>query len=203
MPRRYVQTARAEAAQATRRAILDAARATLLGDSALTVGVGEIAARAGVARSTVYAIFGSRAGLLAELSDDVLFGAGLGPVIDAYKDPDPVRAIERSMVAASRMFAADREAFARMQVLAQIDPEAAVPVERSDRDRQAGMDDLGRRLEAAGRLRDGVSPQRAAQVLSVLTTFHAWDQLATQRGLDADAAAEVLLAVARATVIAD
>ena len=203
MPRTYVQTARADAAQATRRAILDAAHATLLGDGPLTVGVGDIASRAGVARSTVYAIFGSRAGLLAELSDDVLHGAGLGPVIDAYKDPDPVRAIERSMVAASRMYAADREAFARMQVLARIDPEAAVPVERSDRDRQAGMDDLGRRLEAAGRLRDGVTPERAAQVLSVLTTFQAWDELTTQRGLGADAVAAVLLSVVRAAVIAD
>jgi AcrR family transcriptional regulator len=201
MPRKYVQTARADASQATRRAILDAARATLLGDGPLTVGIGEIAGRAGVARSTVYAIFGSRAGLLAELSDDVLHGAGLGPVIDAYRDPDPVRAIDRSFLAASHMYAADREAFARLQVLASIDPEAAVPVERSDGDRRAGMDDLGRRIEAAGRLRDGVTPERAAQVLSVLSTFHAWDELATQRGLDPDAAAEVLLGTVRATLM--
>ena len=57
-----------------------------------TVGVGEVASRAGVARSTIYSIFGSRAGLLHELFDDVLYGAGLGAVIDAYRDPDPVRA---------------------------------------------------------------------------------------------------------------
>jgi AcrR family transcriptional regulator len=203
MPRRYVQTARAEAAQETRRAILDAARATLLGDGPLTVGIGEIAARSGVARSTVYAIFGSRAGLLAALSDDVLHGAGLDEVIDAYFDPDPVRAIERSFHAATRMFAADREAFARMQVLAKIDPEAAGPVEASDRDRQGGMDELGRRLEAAGRLRAGIDPVAAARMLSVLTTFGAWDELANKRGLDPEAVAEVLLAMARAAVIAD
>jgi hypothetical protein len=124
-------------------------------------------------------------------------------VIEAYRDPDPVQAIERSMLAASRMYAADREAFARLLVLARIDPEAAVPVERSDRDRQAGMDDLGRRLEAAARLRPGVTPDLAAQMLSVLTTFQAWDELTTQRGLVADAAAAVLTAMARATVIAD
>jgi hypothetical protein len=65
------------------------------------------------------------------------------------------------------------------------------------------MDDLGRRLEAAGRLREGVTAERAALVLSVLTTFHAWDELATQRGLDAEAAAGVLVAMAGAALLAD
>ena len=113
------------------------------------------------------------------------------------------RSIERSLHAATRMYAADREAFARIEVLAKVDPEAAGPVERSDGDRRAGMDDLGRRLQAAGRLRAGVDPESAAQMLSVLTTFQAWDELVTKRGLDPDACADVLFAMARAAVISD
>lgn len=202
MPRKYVQTARAEAARETRQAILDAARATLLGDGTLTVGVGEIAGRAGVARSTVYAIFGSRAGLLAELADDVLHRAGLDAVIEAAGDPDPVLALERSLRASSRMYAADRDALARLLILASIDPEAAGPIERSNRDRRGGMDHLAGRLAAADRLRPGVEPTQAADVLCTITTFWSWDELATNRGLDADAAAEALLEMARSALLA-
>jgi AcrR family transcriptional regulator len=202
MPRRYVQAARAEAALATRRAILDAARAILLESGPLTVGVGEIAARAGVARSTVYATFGSRAGLLAALADDVLHAAGLDAVIGAYRDPDPVLALETSLLASSRMYAADRDAFARLLVLASVDPEAAAPVERSEGDRQAGMDHLARRLAQGGRQRAGVEPPEAAAILAVLTSFGSWDELATRRGLGGEAAAAVLLRMARDTVLA-
>jgi AcrR family transcriptional regulator len=202
MPRRYVQRARAEAALQTRRQVIDAARAALLADGRLELAVGDVAEAAGVARSTVYAAFGSRAGLLAALSDDTLHRAGLGDVIAAYRLPDAVEAVERSLAASSHMYAAGHRVFSRMMALAQVDPEAAAPIARSQRDRGAGMADLAARLAAQGRLRPGVSPERAADVLWLLTGFAAFDELHAGRNLNARACADVLVGIARAAVIA-
>src|SRR6476619_4488404 len=61
--RRYEQRRRAEDAEKTRQRIVDAVLERLRAAPAEPVAIEKIAAMAGVARSTVYAIFGSRAGL--------------------------------------------------------------------------------------------------------------------------------------------
>jgi AcrR family transcriptional regulator len=197
MSRRYVQRARADAAQETRRQILDAARAELLAGSRLTFAVGEIAARAGVARSTVYAAFGSRAGLIRALADDTLKRAGLDAVIAGYQRPEAVSAMEQSLAASCRMYAAEHPVFRRLHVLAQVDPEAAGPLGQSHGDRAVGLTDLTRRLAAQGHLRAGISPAMATDALWVLSGFWAFDDLATGRGRDVDSCAELLVAMAR------
>ena len=202
MSRRYVQRARAESARETRGQVLEAARAALLAEGRLELSVGEIAAAAGVARSTVYAAFGSRAGLLSALADETLHRAGLDVVIAEYRQPDAVTALERSLAASCRMYAADHVVFARLLVLARIDPDAAAPIARSQADRAAGMADLARRLEAQGRLRADMTPERATDVLWLLTGFWTFEELFTGRGLDADACTDVLLEIARATILA-
>jgi AcrR family transcriptional regulator len=201
MVRRYVQRARAESAQQTRRQILDAAREGLLDPGGMDVGLASIATRAGVARSTVYTTFGSRGALYAELADETLHRAGLDDVIGAFRDPDPVAALERSIGAACAMYAADRDAIARLLALGQVDPEAAEPLAQSDRDRRLGMDDLVRRLGEAGLLRPALDPDEGAAALSVLTGFWAYDELATGRGLGPAACTAVLVATARASVL--
>jgi AcrR family transcriptional regulator len=203
MVRRYVQTTRAESAQQTRRQILDAAREALLHEGGIDVGIGPIATRAGVARSTIYAIFGSRSGLLSELADDTVHRAGVDTVIAEYMQADPVAALERSLRASCRMYDADRDTFARLLVLGQVDADAAEPLARSDRDRRTGMNVLTARLAAAGKLRHDLDPTAAAHALSVLTTFWAFDELRSGRGLSADECGDVLVATARATLLAD
>lgn len=203
MPRRYVQRVRAEAAQQTRRAILDAARTVLLGEAGLELAVGAVAAEAGVARSTVYTAFESRAGLLAALANETLERAGLAEVIAQYRNPDAVEALERSLRASCRMYASEYPVLARLVVLAAVDPEAAAPLARSQQDRARGMADLAERLEAQGRLRPDLDVHAAADILWLLTGFGSFDELHSGRGLSADATADRLLRIARGVVIAE
>jgi AcrR family transcriptional regulator len=201
MSRRYVQRARAEAADRTRRDILDAARAAVLAEGRLEFGVGEVATSAGVARSTVYAAFGSRAGLLAALADDTLHRAGLEAVIAEYQRPDAVEALERSLQASCRMYAADHRVFTRLLMLREVDPDAVAPLARSLDDRALGMSSLAERLAAQGALQAGTTVQRATDVLWLLTSFWSFDELFSGRGLDADACAAILVGMARSTLL--
>jgi AcrR family transcriptional regulator len=203
MPRPYVQRARDEAAAETRRQVLAAARAAVLADGRLEFGVGEIAAAAGVARSTVYAAFGSRAGLLAALVDETLHRAGLETVIAEYQRPDPVDALDRSLLASCRMYAADHRVFARLLMLRAVDPDAVAPLARSLDDRAIGMASLAERLAAAHRLRLDLPEKQATDVLWVLTSFWTFDELFTGRGLDADGCARILIEMARSTLLVE
>jgi len=198
--RTYVQRARADAVAQTRRAILAATRTVLVSADRLDVSVGAIADAAGVARSTIYAAFGTRAGLLAALARKTLAGAGLGDVIAAYRQPDAVTAVESSIRANCRMYATDHLVLARLAALAAVDPEAAAPIKDLERERDAATADLAARLAAQGRLRPGLSVDRAAHVLSVVTSFSAFDELHARRGLDHDACADVLVDVVRSTL---
>jgi AcrR family transcriptional regulator len=202
MTRRYVQRARADAAQRTRERILETAREALVSAPRLDFNVGEIGASAGVARSTIYAAFGSRSGLLAAVANDALERAGLPEVIAEYRRPDPVEAVERSLRASCRMYAREQPVFARLLVLAAVDPDAAAPISRSQADRAMGMSVLAGRLAAAGRLRAGLTEARAADILWLATGFWAFDDLFSGRGLDAEAVAEALVRIVRSTVLA-
>jgi AcrR family transcriptional regulator len=88
MNRTYSSPLRAEQAQATRRRILDAARAQFLdaGWTATTVKV--IADAAAVAPATVYAVFGTKRAVLSALIDEAIAG-----VIPEPEDPDVWSAI--------------------------------------------------------------------------------------------------------------
>ena len=76
--RPYEQRLRARSAEETRRRILDAVYERLREAPAEPVSVERVARMAGVARSTVYLVFGSRAGLFDALGDDLLRQDGVG-----------------------------------------------------------------------------------------------------------------------------
>ena len=97
-PRRsYNQKARAESAQETRRRIIDVTRDLLTRAPLENVSLPAIAEAAEVARSTVYAIFGSREGLMVAVAEDLLDRGGFVRIGQALRGPDVVRAFEMSM----------------------------------------------------------------------------------------------------------
>ena len=64
-----------------------------------------------------------------------------------------------------------------------------------------GIARLARRLADQGHLRDDVSAKQATDVIWMLAGFDAFDQLYTDRGLSAKAAARTLVATAERTLL--
>jgi AcrR family transcriptional regulator len=201
--RKYEQRLRAESAEETRRRILDATYRRLRSAPAQPVSLDAVARDARVARSTVYAIFGSRAGLFDALTSDLWERSGYPKLVEATSDPDVLVNLRRGFLESTRMYATDRDVWRALFSMAQLDADAVGDsVKRADEHRARGMAWLARRLKRAGVLREGVGVQRAAGVLWILTSFDAADLLFTGRGLDADAAARTLLEMAERTLLA-
>lgn len=196
-PRRYDQRLRAEAADETRRRILDALYARLQERPAEPVSVEEIAQLARVARSTVYLIFGSRAGLFDALAAELFLTGEFALVEAASANPDGRESLRDAVLGGARMFAAHRDVFRVLYSMAQLDANAVGgAVQRLEAGRSAGMARLAERLAAQDLLRPGVTPEDAANMLWLLSSFDSFDVLYTGRGLSLDAVVELQTAMA-------
>jgi AcrR family transcriptional regulator len=195
--RQYEQRRRAEAADETRRRILDAAAARLRSAPSRPVGVDAVASDAGVSRSTVYLAFGSRAGLFDAVAADALQRAGHRRLVEAVVHPDARQALLRGLRAGTAMNAADPDVFRALFSMSALGEDVTGgTIRRWERTRGVGVARLARRLGEQGVLRPDVDDQEAADLLWVLTSFEAYDLLRARRGLDGTEAAEALFAAA-------
>jgi AcrR family transcriptional regulator len=200
--RRYEQRLRAQSAEETRRRVLDAVYDQLREAPAQPVSVERIARTAGVARSTVYASFGSRAGLFDAFAADLLERGGFRRVLDAVADRDPRVTVRAGITGGVHTFAAHRDVFRALVSMAELDPDAVGgAMQRSEQRRAKGMMSLARRLARAGALRQGLTAKQAADRLWVLTSFDAFDLLYSGRGRSARAVARVLVDMAGRSVL--
>ena len=184
--RRYDKRLRAQSADGTRRGILDAVRERLREAPSEPVSVDRVARMAGVARSTVYVIFGSRAGLFDAVGDDLLKRDAYARLLEAVALPDARESLRKGMRAGVDMFAQNRDLARALYSMAQLDADAVGgAVQRIEVNRTAGMKRLARRLREQDELLPGVTEAEAANVLWMLTSFDAFDQLYTGRGLSA------------------
>ena len=195
--RRYEQRQRAEDAQRTRQRVIDAVFEHLRAAPSEPVSVERIAAEAGVARSTVYAIFGSRAGLFDAVADALRERHGFERLAGVSYRPDARQAFRDGMRAATEMLAGDRDIQRALHSMAQLDQEAVGDAVRAaETNRSEAMGRIARGLEAQGELLPGITAEEAAHVLWVLTSFESFDLLYTGRGLSVDAIVELLTASA-------
>ena len=195
--RRYEQRLRAEAAEQTRRRILDAVYQRLHDAPTTPVSVEQVARAAGVSRSTVYLVFGSRAGLFDALTEDLWQRAGFQQVVDAVADPDARRHLRGGIAGGVRVFAAHRDVFRALFSMAELDADAVGgAIARIEENRAGGMTHLAQRLAEQDLLRADVSVDQAADLLWLLTSFDSFDQLYTGRKLSPGDTAELLVTAA-------
>ena len=191
--RRYEQRQRAEDAERTRRRIVDAILERLRAAPAEPVAIEKIAAMAGVARSTVYAIFGSRAGLFVAVGAHLQERTGYERLVEASHQPDAREALRGGLRAASEMLAADRDTWRALRSMAQLDQDAVGgAVQRWEDERAAAMTRIAGQLHEQDHLRPDVTPEEANDLLWVITSFESFDLLYTGRGLPLDTVVERL-----------
>jgi AcrR family transcriptional regulator len=198
--RRYRQTRRAERADETRRRILDAARASLERGPLGALRVEEVAREAGVARSTVYLLFGSRSGLFGALARELRDSAGFAALVAASRLPDALDNLRASQRAAVAMYARLPDLARALFTLAAIDPDGVAAVAAIEDGRRPGMRRLAELLSAQGYLRPGLSIEEAVDLLTVVTSFQSFDELYAGSGLSAETVADRLIALAERSV---
>ena len=195
--RKYEQRLRAEEAEQTRCRILDALYRRLREAPAEPVSVDQIARLARVARSTVYLVFGSRAGLFCALGADIMDRGGFAAVLEAAACPDAIEAMRSGIRAIAGMYASQRDVLRALHSMAQLDAEAVGGfVQKLDEGRALGIASRARRLAEQGALRAGVTEAEAANLLWLLTSFDAFDVLFTGRSQPAGQVADTLIATA-------
>jgi AcrR family transcriptional regulator len=201
MVRSYVQRERAESSAATRLRMIEAARSLLVEGEAPGLEISEVAERAGVARSTVYLSFGTRAAFLSSILDDSLSRAGFGRLREHAGLADAREAMDRVLAQTATMYATDHSVLRRMLLLARLDSEVAGDYQVRQQRRAEAVRGLARRLRRQRHLRTDVSIEAAASVLWVLTSFEAFDQLFSGWGLDAAACGERMAMMAHTALL--
>jgi AcrR family transcriptional regulator len=206
--RAYRSPLRAEQARATRRTIVEAARALFLERGYAGTTIDAVADRAGVSRKTVFTSVGGKAQLLKLAWDWALVG-----------DDEPVPMIERPVV--RRMMAAtDAEELLDLWVpfvaeiasriaglhgvlvaAADVDEDAAAIQERSEQDRLEGGRGFVGGLQAIGGLRSGLSVDEAAQVATTLMDPLPYERLVLGAGWSSENYVVWLRRVARASFL--
>jgi AcrR family transcriptional regulator len=178
-PRRYQLGQRQAAANETRARILSAARELLVSTSGFTsFSMEAVARQADVARMTVYHRFGSKAGLLEALMDDLAARGQMDGLADAFHQPEPLEALNAFIAAFGRFWSADRLAVRRLRALAALDPEIEQAVHARDEWRRQGLRVILQRVaERTGRSAPEAVDEDIA-LLFTLSSFETFDTLA-------------------------
>jgi AcrR family transcriptional regulator len=193
-PRRsYESPRRREQANATRRALLEAARALFVERGYVAATIDAIASRAGVSPETVYATFTNKRTLLSAVFDVSITG-----------DDAPVPLLERAWVQELRE---EPDAALRARILAHngrlileriapivevvrsaawVNPEIASVWDRYTSQRLAGQRELVTLLGGPGGLRPGLSTKEAGDVLFTLGSPETYRLLTLDRGWSPD-----------------
>jgi AcrR family transcriptional regulator len=195
--RKYEQRVRAEAAAETRRRVLDAVARRLRAAPTEPINLDTVAREAKVSRSTIYVVFGSKAGLLDAFARDMWERTGLAELTEAVASKDPRDHLRRGIDASCRMYAADLELYRVLFAMSQLDPgSVGGAIQSKEEGRSGGMAYLAQRLAEGKVLRQGVTAEQAADLLWMLCSFEAFDLLHTGRNLSVEEAIDVLVTTA-------
>jgi AcrR family transcriptional regulator len=176
---------RDERAQVTRRRIADAARGLfrVRGYGATTLQA--VAEEAGVAVQTVYAVYGSKAGILHELRQAVLRQPAAGALYEeAMSEARAERKLELFASSIRQRWESGHDVVAIHRAAAATDPSVRDEVEQALGVRRRGIARLAQTLEGELALRTDVS--HATAVLDALTLPEVYAELTEIAGWSAD-----------------
>jgi len=182
--RKYHSPTRERQAGQTRERILDAARQMILNKGFAEATIEAIAGEAGVAPPTVYAVFGSKRGILQGLMERAAFSSEYANLVrEAVKSDDPATRLRYAAKIARRIHDSLRSESEVLRGASAMAPEFIREKERIRYERQAGLVKL---LEEKGALRPEVTETAARDILWTLTSHDIHRRLVVERKWSSD-----------------
>jgi AcrR family transcriptional regulator len=175
--RPYHSPVRTAAAEGTRAAIAAAARRLFASGGYTATSIDRIAREAGVAAPTVYAVFGSKAGILESVLDAMEREADLNAVEAALENAsvaDQRDALARFM---TQLFTRGADVIAAARAAGDSDPGLRVLARKGMERHRRGMNRTAAAWAKAGALRLGLSPADAGASLSAITSYTLFAEL--------------------------
>ena len=181
---KYHSERRQEQAEATRQAILDAARALFIERGYAGTTVADIAAAARVAVPTVYVSVGTKPVILGELRKMIPVAAGVpGDTRAAFaRIRDPRQLVSAFVAGVRRLLETSGELMYAIESAAPFEPVAAEAWEEGLVIHRAACGLVVERLEALEEVKTTVSPTHAGDVLSFLSLPATWRTLGGEYG---------------------
>jgi AcrR family transcriptional regulator len=183
--RPYELGKRLEQMDASRAAILRAARNQLEANGYRQLTMASLAAESGVTRQTIHNLFGTKAAVLEAVFDLIALDSGMEQMREVMMQPPGEEQLARFVGVFCSFWRKNRLLLRRVHGIAAIDPEFSVVLEARNR----------RRLMAATRIVQRMSEKDAATqaaMLAALTSFEFFDTLAENAGSETEAEAMVL-----------
>lgn len=181
--RAYKSPTRQRQADETRARIAAAARKLLEEHGYAGMTIEAVAKKAGVAVATVYAVFGSKTGILSEILDAARFGESYQELVrEAMQASEPRERLKFPARIARRIYESEHSVLDLLRGAGAVAP--ALAKDEADRectryDAQEGMIQF---LVRSRSLRRGLDPKRARDILWALTSRDLYRMLVRDRG---------------------
>jgi len=178
-------THRQRQAQETRNMIVAAAQALFLEQGYICTTMEIIAERAGVATSTVYAIFGSKRGILRAIRDAWHERTHIRELLNSsQQSSNPEERLEQLAEATRKQWEMGAEVTAIYTGAAAADPRAAAELTQALMGRREGLQTFAKSLEP--HLHPGLDATHAASILQALCLPEVFDELVRRSGWTVD-----------------
>jgi AcrR family transcriptional regulator len=184
--RPYRSRLREEQARETRLRIRKSARRLFTVQGFTETTIAQIAEDAGVSPQTVYAVFGSKGGIVGGMLEDLEQSAGIDTLVARIMAEDDPRRQLRIFVSWIRTLFEEGAPIMRAALAARDDPDVAALAERGDQNRRSGSSRLTQMWSVKGALRETLDPADAAERLWLLTSVHQYLMATDELGWSPD-----------------
>jgi AcrR family transcriptional regulator len=181
--RPYQSATRQRQAEETKQRIVAAARKLMKSKGYSGMTIEAIASKAEVSVPTVYAVFGSKTGILAQLMDEATFGPNYEQLVrQASETEDPHKRLRFAASIARQIHDAASSTFDLMRGAGVVAPELAQLEKAREDHRYEAQQSMIDFLSRSGRLRPEVNKQTARDILWALTGRELYRALVRERG---------------------
>jgi AcrR family transcriptional regulator len=178
----YRSNTRQRQAEDTRMRIADAAHQLLVGKGYEGMTVDAIAQQAEVSPQTVYAIFRSKAGILAELLDRTAFGPGYQELTQQAREKEhPPERLRFAARIARHIFESQVETIDLLQGASMVTPELAELIQERERLRFEHQKHMIEFVSEKGWLNPAIDDDKARDILWSLTSRELYSMLVRHR----------------------